>query len=190
MYTTLTRLVFQLIIKQCAMSAGCNWFISCCKEAHTVMNALSQYHMLHNISSFQAFCHVTLERQNWGVFLFFEWTSIGHICSRGAFERLRSSICLWLYPQWKSTYKRYQAIRDVCLTTLEANKIDLPRVYWRNVLSICPRNPPKACIMLQQQIIFQYYTWACTKMGNEIYPENWLELSWETCQTKTLTSRI
>ena len=148
------------------MFAGYNSFISCCKEAQTVMNALSQYLMLHNISSFQAFCHVTLERQNWGVFLFFKWTSMGHICSRGACERLRSNIHLRLYPQRKSTNKRYQAIRDVCLTTLEANKIDLPRVYWRNVLSICPWNPPKACMMLQKQIIFQYYTWACTKTCN------------------------
>ena len=48
------------------------------------MNALSQYLMLHNISSFQAFCHVTLERQNWGVFLFLS----GHLWDTSAQEGL------------------------------------------------------------------------------------------------------
>lgn len=100
------------------------------------------------------FCDVTLGRQNWGVFLFFKWTSMEQICSRGACERLRSSVCLWLDPQWKSTYKRYLTMRDVCLIALESNKIDLPRVYWRNVLSICPWNPPKACMMLQKKLFF------------------------------------
>ena len=54
---------------------------------------------------------------------------MGHICSRGACERLRSNIRLWLYPQRKSTNKRYRELEMSVLTTLEANKIDLPRVY-------------------------------------------------------------